>query len=169
MPETKLIVNKVENERTKSWDSLRWVSVLIMILGIVMSQPIHEVGHAIALNLLGISTTFGFAIRAAGPVLITRGAYQPSTIPELVFVIAAGPGFAAIVFAILGRFWRIEFYIAAIMQACYVPFELLNWMLGINSGHSVLALWLGIVVVLVPFTIGVVKIVNRIMWPKNIE
>lgn len=162
----KMSIDGAENEESSSKDSLSWVKVLLMIVAVMASLFVHEVGHAIGLNLIGISATFGFAIRAAGPVITTKWAYKPETIPELAFVIIAGPGLAAIVFALLGRFWRTECYMAAIYQACYVPFELLNWILGINSGHSSSVWGIGLIVVIVPFIIGAIKVIDKIMWPE---
>jgi len=166
MSEVKINIDKLDDEKSKRPDVLGCVSVMLMVSTIIISLFVHEVGHVIALNILGIPARLTFEIREAGPCLLTEGAYPLTTVLELAFVIAAGPGFATIVFTMLGRFWRTECYMAALFQACYVPFELLNWMLEINSGRSELAIWLGLLVVIVPFLIGAIKILNRIMWPK---
>ena len=154
------------NVEKPTGDSLGYVGMAIMLVVFAISQPLHEVGHAIGLNLIGISATIGFAIRVTGPVLLTTATQPVPDIWERAFVIAAGPGLAAIICGLLGRFWRTECYLAAAYQACYVPFELLAWMLGVNSGKSIWAIPLAVVVVVIPFAIAAYKILCRIMWPE---
>jgi len=138
----------------------------VMVVGLIASQFIHELGHAIALNLLGISITFLFEIRAVGPVLITHGLTWPTAVPELVFVIAAGGGFAAIVFALLGRFWRIECYIVATSQVFYAIFEIVSWMVGLQAGEELTVLFYLFGIIVVPTVLVGNHIANLIVRAK---
>jgi hypothetical protein len=142
-----------EISETEEKYSVAFSMMAVMVIGLIVSMFIHELGHAIGLNLLGISSEFIFEIRVAGPALGVTASRRPTTTLEIVFVIAAGPGFAAIVFGLLGRFWKIECYIIAIFQACYTLFELMTWILGIQeAGELSILLW-GVVMVIIPTAI----------------
>lgn len=154
-------------ERDSDRQDLGHISTAIAIGMIVISIPLHELGHAIALNLLGIPATLIVEIWDVGPVAGVMSPYLPSTTMELAFVIATGPGLAAIVCAVLGRVWRTECYVAAVFQACYVPFELLTWMLGVQSLNSFLILPLSFMIVILPFIVITDKIFNRLERRKR--
>ena len=138
------------------------ISTAAIMFITLFSLPTHELGHLIAFNLLGIPATFAMEIRTIGPVLGIIVPYLPSTIPETIFVIAAGGVFAAIVFALLGRFWKTDCYIMATIQVFYVPFELVTWMLGIQEGGELSFLvWL-LVLVMIPTLIIEKRVFDRI-------
>lgn len=152
----------MSENNSNEWHRIGCKRAVIPFTCLLVSLIIHELGHAIALNLLGIPTTFICELRNAGPVLGVKFPYLPSTELELAFVIIAGPGLAAIVFVLLGRFWRIDCYVAAAFQACYVPFELLSWILGIGSGNEITTFFLFLAIVPIPCAIIIDRVFDRI-------
>lgn len=145
---------------SKANDPFGYVPIIIIFSTLAASLPLHEIGHGIALYLLGIPFTFSFEIRAFGLVLMTKWSHPPATIEDLAFAIILGPGFAAIVCAMLGRSWRTECYVAAAFQGCYVPFELSTWIFGVQSLDSLLIVPL-FLICLVPCMIIIHKVFKR--------
>ena len=151
------------NVEPDEWQRVGNDTTAIVIGCLLLSLFVHEIGHALAFNLLGISTTFFFEIRVAGPVLGVRVPYLPTTLPGMVFAIAAGGGFAAIVFALLGRLWRIDCYVVAVFQACYVPFELMTWILGLQTAEELSVFFWFFALVPIPTAIIADRIFDRIV------
>ena len=142
MPETQLesIEKNIPVEVLEKMNEMYRVGIDVMaviIVGYIVSLFVHELGHALAFEMLGIPTTYIFDIRIVGPVLGVKVPYVPSAVAEMTFVLVAGGGFAAIVFTLLGRFWRIECYIIAFAQAFYALFEVVSWMVGLQTLQEV--------------------------------
>ena len=123
-------------------------NVIYMISLIVISFYIHEIGHAIALWMLGIPANIEFVITALGPVLKTKWMYPPTTLFDLWFGAFFGPFFAGVVFMVVGKV-KSEAYLAGGFQLLYAPFELMSWVLFENQGASNIYI-LAFIMVLIP-------------------
>lgn len=141
----------------------------VVIVGYIASVFVHELGHVLAFEMLGISTSYIFDIRIVGPVLGVEAAYAPATIEGMVFVVAAGGGFAAIVFAVLGRFWRTECYIIAFAQAFYALFEVVSWMIGLQTMQDVSIFPYLIVMCAIPTGFIADRIIGRMVRAEHFE
>lgn len=142
------------------------IVIAVMVISLISSAFVHELGHALAFELLGIPTKYIFEIRAVGPIIGVRVPYMPSTLIERFFVIGAGGGFAAIVFALLGRLWRIECYMVAVAQAFYAIFEIVTWMTGLQAAQDLTIFCYFFAIVPIPTVLAANYIANRIVRAK---
>ena len=122
----KTIEERVE-ELDKRVNRITNRSTVYIIALVVVSLFIHEIGHVIALWMLGVPSHIVFEITSLGPVLKAKWAFAPE-LSDIWFSAFFGPFFAGIVLMLVGKV-RPEAYPAAGLQFLWAPFELMTWLL----------------------------------------
>lgn len=107
-------------------------SKICIIAWLVISFFPHELGHVIALWMLGVPAHIEFLITPLGPVFRATWVYRP-VLSDIWFSAFFGPFFAGIVMMAIGKV-KSEAYFAGGFQLLYAPFELLSWVLFDSTG-----------------------------------
>jgi len=129
-------------------------NLIYIISGIMASLFAHEIGHVIALWMLGNPAYIEFAIISFGPVFRTKWTFALETF-DIWFVAFCGPFFAGIVFMLIGKI-KSEAYIAGEIQLIWAPFELMTRVLRFNNGDVLGMYILLFIMVVIPliFVLG---------------
>jgi len=123
-------------------------NLVYIIAWIVISSFIHELGHVIALWMLGVPSHIVFDITSLGPVLKIKWAFTPE-LSDIWFSAFFGPFFAGVTLMVIGKI-KSEAYIAGISQLLHAPFELITVIMSLSCGNVLEFYTLFVVMVVFP-------------------
>ena len=155
----KTIEERVE-ELDKHVNRITNRSIVYILVLLVISLFIHEIGHVIAFWALGIPTHIVSEITPLGPVLKTKWAFTPE-LSDIWFSAFFGPFFAGMVLLLVGKV-RPEAYFAGVGQLLYVPFESVTVVLSLGCENVLGFYTLFFIMVIIPALLPFGKCCDKI-------